>query len=143
MKKLITITAFIGIAIITFQNDAQAQATKQLNLGIVGVSYELPVSSAITIAPAAFTNTDFSHLILGVKANYYFDDLFTLHNDWDVYGGANAGFGLGIGNDKDSDFGFGAQVGGRWFWNEKWGVYAEIGGGNLGGNGGFGVTMKM
>ena len=45
---------------------------------------------------------------------------------------------------RNSDFGFGLQVGGRWFWNDKWGVFLEAGGGNLDGAGGFvGVTMKM
>lgn len=143
MKKLFTIIVLTGVLFFALQNEAEAQAAKQLNIGIVGVSYELPVSSAITIAPAAFTNLDFSYLTLGAKANYYFDDLFELNSSWDVYGGANAGFGLGLGNDNDSDFSIGAQVGGRWFWSDTWGVYVEVGGGSLGGNGGVGVTMKM
>ena len=130
--------AFVAIATFSF-----GQAQKYLNIGFVGVSYEIPIASAITIAPAAFTNFDFTNLVLGVKANYYFDDMFGLPSEWDVYGGANAGFGLGIGNNTNNDFGFGLQVGGRWFWSDKWGVYLEAGGGNLGGSGGVGVTMKM
>lgn len=143
MKKLFTIIALAGVMTFTAQHDVQAQAAKQLNIGFVGVSYEIPVASAITIAPTAFTNWDFSSLTLGVKGNYYFDDIFGLPSEWDVYGGANLGYGIGIGNNNNSEFAFGFQAGGRWFWSDKWGVYLELGGGNLGGNGGVGVTMKF
>ena len=46
-------------------------------------------------------------------------------------------------NDNSSDFDIGAQIGFRWFWNEKWGLYLEIGGGSIGGTGGLGFTMKL
>ncbi len=141
MKKIILLLAFVATAGFTY-----GQAQKQLNIGLVGVSYEIPLGAAITIAPAAFTNFDFNHVTLGVKANYYFDELFGLTEEWDVYGGANLGFGIAMNNDNgnESDLDFGLQVGGRWFWNETWGVYVEIGGGALGGAAyGVGVTMKM
>ena len=44
MKKLF-IVLFLLAAFSTF---SFAQAAKQLNFGIIGVSYEIPVSSAIT-----------------------------------------------------------------------------------------------
>ena len=139
MKKLILLFAFVAIASLTY-----GQARKQLNIGLIGASYEIPLGKAITIAPAAYTNFDFNWLTLGVKANYYFDELFGLTEPWDVYGGANLGFGIAMNDNNSSDLDFGFQVGGRWFWNEKWGVYAEIGGGKLGGGAyGVGVTMKM
>ena len=35
-------------------------------------------------------------------------------------------------------------VGGRWFWNDKWGIYLELGGGSTqGATGGLGLTMKL
>jgi len=139
MKKLL-LFAFILITTVSLN----AQAQKYLNLGLIGVSFEIPVASAITIAPAAFTNFDLNHLTLGVKGNYYFDDLFGLTPDWDVYAGANIGFGLALNDNHSSDIDFGLQVGGRWFWSDKWGVYVELGGGALGGAAyGVGVTMKM
>jgi len=139
MKKITLLLAFVAITSFTY-----GQAQKQLNFGLIGVSYEIPLGAAITIAPAAYTNFDLNHLTLGVKANYYFDELFGLTSDWDVYGGANLGFGIAMNNDHDSDLDFGLQVGGRWFWSETWGVYAEIGGGKLGGGAyGVGITMKM
>ena len=127
-------------------------ARSVLNIGIIGVSYEIPVASQITIAPAAFTNFDLNYLTLGVKGNYYFDKLFGLPSAWDVYAGANVGFGLSLNDQLDangnsmyaSGLDLGLQVGGRWFWSPKWGLYVELGGGKLGGGAyGIGVTMKM
>ena len=139
MKKLILLLAVLSISSITF-----GQAQKYLNLGLIGVSYEIPVARDISVAPAAYTNFEFDYLTLGVKGNYYFDNLFGLTEPWDVYAGANLGFGIAINNNHSSDLDFGFQMGGRWFWNEKWGIYAEFGGGYLGGAAyGIGVTMKM
>jgi len=137
MKKIILMLVFVGVTSFSF-----GQAASQLNFGFVGVSYEIPVATDISIAPAAYTNWDFNHLSLGVKANYYFDNLIGMTEPWDFYAGLNAGYALGL-NNNGNDFQFGAHVGGRWFWNDKWGVYLEAGGGNLGGSGGVGITMKL
>ena len=138
MKKIILLLAFVAVSSISF-----GQAQKYLNLGFVGVSYEIPVAKDITVGPAAYTDWNFDYLTVGAKGNYYFDSLLELTEPWDVYAGANIGFGIAMNNGNDSEINFGLQVGGRWFWNEKWGVYVEIGGGALGGAAGVGVTMKM
>jgi hypothetical protein len=139
MKRITLIFFFTAIASFSY-----SQAQRQLNFGLIGVSYEIPLGNAITIAPAAYTNFNLNYLTLGAKANYYFDELFGLTDAWDVYGGANLGFGLAISDSKSSGLDFGLQVGGRWFWNETWGVYVEVGGGKLGGGAyGVGITMKM
>lgn len=122
------------------------QARSELNFGLVGINYEIPVHKDITIAPGAATNFDLDWLTLNVKANYYFDHLFGITDDsWDVYGGAGAGYAIYNGNDnKDGDFDLGLQVGGRWFWNDKWGIYLELGGGSTSGAmGGLGLTVKL
>jgi len=142
MKKItLLLLLFVGISSTSF-----GQAQSQLSIGLIGVSYEIPVASAVSIAPTAFTDFDLNWLTLGVKANYYFDELFGLPAAWDVYGGANAGFGMWIGGGtaETNSLNIGLQVGGRWFWSEKWGIYLEFGGGSVGGvGGGLGVTMKM
>ena len=123
-----------------------SQARKEINFGLIGANYEIPVHKDITIAPGASTNFDLNWITLYVRGNYYFDKLFKITNDsWDVYGGIGAGYAIYNGNkDKSSDLDLGLHVGGRWFWNDKWGLYLELGGGSTqGANGGIGLTVKL
>lgn len=134
------------IVLMLFVTKTYSQARSELNFGLIGINYEIPVHKDITIAPGVSTNFDLNWITLNVKANYYFDNLFKLTNEsWDVYGGAGAGYAFYTGdNDKDSGFDIGLHVGGRWFWNEKWGIYLEIGGASTqGATGGLGLTMKL
>ena len=75
-------------------------------------------------------------------ANYHFAQLVGLPDEWDLYGGADIGYSIWTKssnapdggaydwyNWNNSSFMIGAHGGGRWFWNEKWGVMAEFGGG--------------
>ena len=144
MKK---ITLLLGFALLFNFATVFGQARKELNFGLVGINYEIPVHKDITIAPGVGTSLDFDWLNIGVKGNYYFDNLFGITDAaWDVYGGVNVGYSvyMGDGIDDDSDVDFGLQVGGRWFWNDKWGVYLELAGGNVSGlSPAIGVTMKL
>ncbi|WP_269222222.1 MULTISPECIES: hypothetical protein [Flavobacterium] len=143
MKKT---TLFCSLIFAFLTINVFSQARKELNFGLVGANYEIPVHKDITIAPGASTNFNLDWLTLHLKANYYFDNLFGITNSsWDVYGGAVAGYAIYNGNDnKDNDIDVGLQVGGRWFWNDKWGVYLELGGGSAsGGTGGLGLTVKL
>ncbi|HEY6142976.1 MAG TPA: hypothetical protein VIV55_06020 [Flavobacterium sp.] len=129
-----------------------SQARKELNFGLIGINYEIPVHPDITIAPGAGTNGNLDWLTVGVKANYYFDNLFGISDAaWDVYGGAGVGYAFdmrenednnGHGNDDGLDLGL--HAGGRWFWNDKWGVYLELSYGNTSEfSPGIGLTMKL
>lgn len=139
MKKLFILLIILGL----FSTISFAQARTQLNFGIIGVNYEIPMAADMTIAPAAGSNLNLDYLTAGVKVNYYLDKIIGLPSAWDVYAGANAGYAFGFDN-KENDFDFGLQVGGRWFWNPKWGVYVELGGGNVTkGSAGLGLTMKL
>lgn len=143
MKK---ITLLLLVAGLFSFNSVFSQATKQLNFGLIGISYDIPVATDIAISPFAGTDFNLDYLVLGAKGSYYFDNLMGLSDPWDIYAGANAGFGLWIGNDKDnnsSDIAIGLHVGARWFWNEKWGLYLELGGGKLGSTAGLGITMRL
>ena len=148
MRKITLIFVF---ALLFSSASVFSQARKELNFGYVGINYEIPVHPDITIAPGAGTNLDLSFLSVGVKANYYFDNLFGISDAaWDVYGGAGVGYAFDLRDDNDnnghdeSDLDLGLHAGGRWFWNDKWGVYVEIGGGSTAGtSGGVGITMKL
>ena len=142
MKKLFTIIAVAGVMSLG-SSSVFGQAQKYLNLGGLGTglyaSIEFPVSSVITIAPQVSTDYNFNNFVIAAKGNFYFDDIFGVSEPWDVYAGANFGYRIETNNDG---FNWGIQVGGRWFWSDKWGINAEFGGGS-GVLGGVGVTMKM
>lgn len=143
MKKITLLFVFI---LACFASDVFGQARKELNFGLIGANYEIPVHKDITIAPAVATNFDLNWITFGVRGNYYFDSLFGISNEsWDVYGGADAGYAIYNGNDnKDSNVDIALHAGGRWFWNDKWGIYLELGGGSTqGGTGGLGLTVKL
>ncbi len=142
MKKLFILITISGAVFITTEN-TQAQTVRQLNFGIIGINYEIPITSEISVSPAAATDFELNYLKLGVRVNYYFDSLIGLPDEWDVYGGANGGFGIGLGG-RGNDISFGLHAGGRWRWSDKWAVYAELGGEILSGAaGGVGLTMAL
>ena len=134
--------ALIG-AVSLGSSTVYGQAQKYLNVGGLGTglyaSIEFPVSSVISIAPQFSTDYNFDRFVISGKGNFYFDNIFELPEAWDVYAGINLGWRLETNNDG---FSWGAQIGGRWFWSDKWGINAEFGGGS-GVLGGVGVTMKM
>ncbi len=147
MKKLLTIIALAGV--MSFGSSTLfGQAAKYLNIGGLGTglyaSIEFPVSSTITIAPQFSTDYNFNKFVISGKGNFYFDEIFVVGSEWDVYAGVNFGWRLESNNDGSNNDGvsWGAQIGGRWFWSDKWGINAEFGGGS-GVLGGVGVTMKM
>lgn len=117
-----------------------------INSWFINFNYEIPLNTNVTIAPGAATNFDIDWLTIKVKTNYYFDNLIGLEDEaWDVYGGIGAGFAFYDGDEgKDDDFDMGLHIGGRWFWNDKWGLYLEFGNGNtVGMTGGLGLTVKL
>ena len=143
MKKQLIL--LLLLLLFTFSNSF-SQARKELNFGIIGANYEIPVHKDISIAPGASTNFDLDWITLYVRGNYYFDNLFEITNEsWDVYGGLGLGYAMYNGDaDKDNDLDLGLHIGGRWFLNEKWGIYLESGGGNSqGASGGLGLTVKL
>ena len=143
MKKA---TLFTVAVCLFFVVNVFSQARSELNFGFIGANLEIPVQKNITLAPGASTNFGLDWITLNVRGNYYFDNLFGMTNSaWDVYGGVGLGYSIYDGDKDEADgFDMGLHIGGRWFWNEKWGIYFEIGGSDLvGANGGIGFTVKL
>ena len=138
MKKLV-LTLMIAFASLT----VYGQADSYLNFGGVGTGlyagYEIPLGTKITIQPFGATDWNFNTFIFSVKGNFYFDDIFGFNSSWDLYAGANVGWRL---ENDNNGAAWGGQVGARWFWNESWGINAEIGGGS-GVLGGVGLTWNL
>lgn len=140
MKKIVLVfMLFLGM------NSLFGQAQSQLNFGIIGASWDFPVAEDVSIAPFARTGLNMDWLVVGGKVDYYFDNLMGLPAEWDVYGGANIGYVSLLNNNLASvnALFLGLEVGARYFWNEKWGVNLELGGGAIGVIPGIGITMKL
>ena len=81
----------------------------------------------LTVGPQInFVFTPFYfHFVVSARGDYHFNTLLNIPNQWDLYAGAT----MGIDFSKPVGFSAGAHAGGRWYWNDKWGINAEIGGG--------------
>ena len=66
---------------------------------------------------------------------------------WDFYAGLNLGFySVSSSNYSEgisSGLGLGAQIGGRYYFSDQWGINLEFGGGNYFSGGKFGITFKL
>lgn len=92
----------------------------------------------------------YDHSILGflVNGNYHFNQLMGIPDPWDFYAGLNVGFYSWTSDDEyprsgSSGLGLGLQVGGRYYFSEKFGINLELGGGNTVSGGKFGITLKL
>ncbi len=65
------------------------------------------------------------------RANFHVGELIGMSPEWDLYPGVN----LGLVGDE---FGLGAHVGARYFFNDIWGLFAE-----LGNHGTLGVSLNL
>ncbi len=124
-----------------------AKGQMQLNFGTgfsnngipIFASLDIALHKDVTITPEVHVKIDddfkFGALF---KADYHWNALIGIPSNWDFYSGARVGFDFG--NNFDLDFGI--QVGGRWYWSEKWGLNLELAGGTGFGTT-FGVSMKL
>ncbi|KXX71614.1 hypothetical protein [Flammeovirga sp. SJP92] len=85
---------------------------------------------------------------LSFNGNYHFNRILNIPNNFDFYAGLNVG--LYCYNDRRnhpidnwSYFRIGAQIGGRWFITEKFGLNLQFGGGTQYSGGNFGVTFRL
>ena len=149
MIRTITLAVLLFVTTLSF-----GQANKGLNFGLglsdggipVYLSYDFPVAANLSVAPFVETNLDgFNWITPGVKVDYYFDQLLGMPDAFDFYAGGNAGFIIYMGNHNDSGTGnlhLGLEVGGRWWFSDKWGLNLEFAGGT-GYRTKLGLSMKM
>lgn len=120
MKRLYTILLIVLICSV-LETNAQETYGRTLNLGVgVGYygylggstpvlhgNYEMDVAKNFTLAPFLsfytynsgnyWSGTSYYSVIvipIGVKGNYYFDQLFMINDKWDIYGGASLGMSI-------------------------------------------------
>lgn len=167
MKKfLYSILFALATTTLLCAQNPLAKGQTQLNMGIGFSNWGVPVYFGfdhgvhpdITLgAELSFRNYNerwnnnrYDHSIIGISgnANYHFNTIMNISPEWDFYAGLNLGF-YHWKSDKDyngsytSGLGLGAQIGGRYFFNEKFGINLEFGGGNAFSGGKFGLTIKL
>lgn len=164
MKKL----SIVSLLLISFYSYSQAPLEKgriQLNAGFGFSSWSNPIyfggdyglNDLITLGAEvsyqSYKAFDIKSTIIGVQANgnYHFNELLDIPSEFDVYAGLNVNYYSWTFKDSNSNtsliddepFGIGAQIGGRYFFNEKIAINLEFGGGNATSGGKIGVTYKL
>lgn len=143
---------------------------KQLNAGFGFSNWGVPIYAGldfgvhpdITIGPQvsfrSFSENyrdingnkySYSHTIfvIAFNGNYHFNTLLEIPSEWDLYAGLTLGYYMwsspsGYLGDRSSGLGLDAQIGGRYFFSEKFGINLEFGGGTASG-GKIGITYKL
>lgn len=166
IKKILFITMILASANTSFAQNPIAKGQNQLNLGVGLSNWGIPVylgldhgvHKDVTIGGELsfrnyndrYDNRRYNHNVLGVSANanYHFNTLLNIPSNWDLYAGLNLGF-YHYNSDGDypgsrnSGLGLGAQVGGRYYFNQKFGVNLELGGGSAFSGGKFGISIRF
>jgi hypothetical protein len=144
MKKIF-IAIVLAFLLIAGGNEIKAQENYNalnmtINLGtssLFNVNYEFTVYDQVTVAPVVLIDFD-GNFGVGARGAYYFDELFFLNGDWDVWAGVDLGYRFGV-----DDFGYGFVMGGEWHFTETWGFTLELNGGNLATGIGAGVAVHF
>lgn len=168
MRKLIIIASLLFIANTSFAQYALAKGEAQFNAGLGFSSWGLPVYAGFDVGVhrdisvggelsfrsyrERWAGDDYRRKVIGIvgNGNYHFNTVLDIPEEWDFYAGLNLGFYIWDDPDNDYDgdnssgLGLGAQVGGRYYFNDRFGLNLELGGGaNSFGGGKFGITVKF
>lgn len=166
MKKyFLVIIALIAVNVVSAQSPLEV-GKLQVNAGLGFSSWGLPVYGGldyglmddITIGAEGSFRTfndniagvKYTHTVIGISGNgnYHFNTLLDIPSEWDFYAGLSIGFYMwnssaGYTGNNASGLGLGAQIGGRYFINDKLGLNLELGGGNATSGGKFGITYIL
>jgi len=169
MKK---ITLFLALCTIGFTY-AQApleEGNLQVNAGVGFSGWGVPIYAGLEVGVApnitvggelsyqsynhgSGLGSDYKSSILGIQANgnYHFNEVFEIPSQWDLYAGANLNYfswsskinGSTVDYGGADNFGLGLQIGGRYFFDDKFAVNLQVGGGNVVSGGRIGITYKL
>lgn len=170
MRKLTFIILFIVLtSTYSFSQGTLRTGEKQFNAGLGFSDWGVPIYAGldfcvyenITIGPRlSFRNYSYTRAgykykqsltVLSFNGNYHFNTLLNLPRPWDVYAGLTLGYyfwsdvstSSGVYYEGESSTaGLDLQIGGRYFFNNQFGINLELGGGTEAG-GRFGITYKF
>lgn len=164
MKKISIIILLLIISFSAVNAQAPlAKGGKQLNAGVGFSGWGIPLFAGvdfgihqdITIGfegsfrsySQNIAGTNYGSTIIGISGNgnYHFNRILEIPSKFDFYAGLNLGFYFwsspsGYTGSGASGLGLGAQVGGRYFFKNNFGLNLELGGGNTTSGGKFGIT---
>lgn len=166
MKKIILLAAICFMSIGAFAQAPLENGATQLNAGLgtsgwgtpiyVGLDYgvgnDFTVGGELSFRSykESYGVADYSSSIISIAANgnYHFNTLLDIPSEWDFYAGLGLGYYIwNIDNDypgsNNSGIGIGAQIGGRYFFNDNFGVNLELGGANVTSGAKIGITYKL
>jgi hypothetical protein len=166
IKKGLSTLLLLLIASFAFSQSPLPKGQNQLNVGVglsgwgvpfyVGIDHGVhpDITLGAELSYRAYREhwkkNYYNHKIMGVSgnANYHFNTLMNIPQNWDFYAGVNVGFYVWSSQeqydgDHSSGLGLGGQLGGRYYFNEKLGVNLEFGGGNAFSGGKLGVSVKL
>jgi outer membrane immunogenic protein len=170
MRKFILLVAFGFISTGVFAQSPLEEGGVQLNLGVgatdwgfvpvyLGLDYGIARDFTLGGQISFITNDDAyyygntnynnnSAIGIGVNGNYHFNRVMDIPSKFDFYAGSN--LTAYIWNYDNNDYhpgydsvGFGLQVGGRYFFTNKFGINLEFGAGTATSGAKFGVTFKL
>jgi len=166
MKKTITFIILLMASSAMFAQAPIATGQSQFNAGVglsswgvpVYVGLDFGVHPDITLGAEAsvrsyrrrYADSRYSHSIIGISgnANYHLNRILEIPSNWNLYAGLNLGFYIWNSPDdydgpRSSGLGVGGQVGGRYYFTDKFGINLEFGGGNAYSGGKFGISIKL
>lgn len=165
MRKIVLLFTAIVFSSALFAQNPIDKGQFQFNAGFGFSSWGVPIYAGVDygVHPDITIGGEFSfrtyndkfagekyiHTIFGIIANgnYHFNSLLEMPSNWDLYAGLSLGFYFWNSSndypgDHSSGTGLGLQVGGRYYFNEKFGLNLELGGGTIGA-GKFGVSFRF
>ncbi len=166
MRKIFLLFIFISVSAYVHGQGSLPVGSSQLNLGVGLSGWGIPVYGGFDIGvhPDITLGAEFSwrayrekwksnyydHSIIGISgnANYHFNRVLSIPERFDFYAGLNLGFFVwsspkSYSGNYNSGLGIGGQVGGRYYFTERFGINLEFGGGNAFYGGKFGITLKL
>jgi hypothetical protein len=171
MKRVLLSLSLIFLACAAFAQSPLPKGTPQLNFGVGFSNWGVPVYGGLDYAVHDnfsigvevsyrkykeywkygkhnyYSNYNASIWGFSFNGNYHFNKLLEIPKEWDLYAGLNVGYVKWVsdytGYTENSGLGLGAQVGGRYYFTDKFGLNLELGGGNRFSSGKFGISIKL
>lgn len=166
MKKIMLVMAVLGALGTMNGANALNKGQTQMNAGVGFSSWGVPiylgfdygVHQDVTLGGEVsfqqydedYHHNNYDHSIIGISgnANYHFNNILEIPSNWDFYAGLGLGFYIwnspsDYHGSNSSGLGISGQIGGRYYFNQKFGVNLEFGGGNAFSGGKFGISVRL